>query len=197
MDWQHVEDTLRSWVTSSLGCAPHLVAWDRAPVEFRNYIQVDLRLFDHRARSGLTPQVFYPTPSDPSAPILPTAAADRACTWSITLTTRDHHANAKAYVPLDRLAVLLELPTTVEAFAAAGIAILGSGGVITSAFPTAEHRDLSQATLRVELGYVLEVTAPPEGAIEIIEHAEVTGTVYHETEAIPVPPNMMPDQEVA
>jgi hypothetical protein len=52
---------------------------------------------------------------------------------------------------------------------------------------------LCQATLAVELDYVLSVHAPgPAATVETIEHVEADGEVTNVTEIIIVPPEMMP-----
>ncbi len=195
MDWRAVETGLAAWVQAMTGVAPELIAWDREPVGFRKYPQVDLRLFDHRGRDGMTPEVIYPDPTDPTAPLQPQVVAQRACSWSITVTTRDQRANAKAYVMLDMLAVLIETPFAVETFGALGLAMSDVGRVITSTDIPSEHRDLSQATLTLELGYVLTASVPdtvPGATVEIIEHAEVGGTAIDVNVPIPIGPTMMP-----
>lgn len=195
MDWQAVEDTLLAWVSAMTVIPTELVAWDRAPVGYRSYPQVDLRLFDHRARDGMTAEVTYPAPGDGSAQIQPVATAHRACSWSITVTTRDQRANEKAYVVLDQLAVMLELPYATDMLAGLGLATLDLGRVIVSSDPPSDHRDLSQAVLTVQLAYVLEVTVPPGVAgagVDIIEHVEVGGTAIDVTDPIPVGPDIIP-----
>lgn len=193
MNWQAVEDGLRDWVIAMTGTEPHLVAWDKEPIGFRTYVQIDLRLYDHRGRNGIDSTLIYPDP-DESGQIKPIIAGERACTWSITVTTRDQHADAKAYVVLDRLALLLDLPYTHEKFGCFGMSVIDTGPVIVSTNVPSEHRELSQAMLRVELAYVLTVEAPEgvDDAVSIIEHAEVSGTVTNVTEDIVIPPTMMP-----
>jgi hypothetical protein len=195
MDWQAIEDGLLAWVAMMTGTAADLIAWDRAAVGMRRYPQIDLRLFDHRARDGTTPEVTWPEPSDPEGQLFPTVQAERACSWSITVTTRDQRANAKAYVMLDALAVLLEHPYTLQGFSTLGIAVLDSGRVIPNSDLPTEHRDLSQAVLTLQLGYVTEATVPagvPDAGIDIIERAEVGGTAVDVTIPIPIGPTIMP-----
>lgn len=193
-DWQAIEHGLRQWVIDMTGIRAHHVAWDRAPVEYREYVQVDLRLFDHRARQGMGAEIVYPDASDAGV-ITPVAVSQRACTWSVTVTTRDQRANHKAYVVLDQLAVMLELPYSRDVFAALGLSTNGTM-LIVSDNPPSEHRDLSQATLRVEIGYVAAVSAPvdtlPGSAVSIIEHAEVSGVAINVAEPIVIPPAMLP-----
>jgi len=193
VNWQAVEDGLRDWVIAMTGIEPHLVAWDMAPVGFRTYVQVDLRLFDHRGRNGIDSTVTYSDP-DAAGLIHPIISGERSCTWSITVTTRDQHANAKAYVVLDKLALLLDSPYTHELLGTFGMSVIDTGPVIVSGNPSSEHRDLSQAVLRTQLAYVLCVQAPAgvADAVSIIEHAEVSGTVTNVTEDIVIPPTMMP-----
>jgi hypothetical protein len=195
MDWQAAETALRDWVLAMSGMQPNAVAWDREPWNYRVYPQMDLRLTNHRGRDGVTPEVIYPPP-DPDGLVKPSVIGQRLCTWLITLTTRDQHANAKAYVLLDQLALLLELPYSQEVFASIGLAPIGGDQVIVSTYPPSEHRDLSLATLSIDLAYVLEVTAPdgtlPDSATTIIEHAETSGTVINIDQPIDVPPEMMP-----
>jgi len=193
VNWQAVEDGLRGWVIAMTGTEAHLVAWDKEPVDFRTYNQIDLRLFDHRARNGMEATIVYPEP-DEAGLIHPMVVGERACSWSITVTTRDQHANAKAYVVLDSLALMLELPYTQALLEALGMTMIDSRPVIVSGNPPSEHRNLSQAMLRVELGYVLTVSAPAGvvDGVSIIEHAEVSGTVTNVTEDIVIPPTMMP-----
>lgn len=194
MDWQAAETGLRGWVLGMSGIVPAHVAWDREPWGYRVYPQVDLRLGDHRSRDGITPEVVYPPP-DPDGLVKPSVVAQRLCTWSITVTTRDQHADAKAYVVLDRLAVLMELPYSQDVFAELGLAFIGNQAIV-STYPPSEHRDLSVATLRTDFGYVLDVTAPdgtlPDSATTVIEHAEVSGTVINIDQPIDIPPEMMP-----
>lgn len=192
MNWQAVEDGLREWVIAMTKTAPHLVAWDKEPVGYRDYIQIDMRLFDHRGRNGIDSTVVYSDP-DEAGLMHPTVIGERACTWSITVTTRDQRADAKAYVVLDSLALLLDLPYTHEKFDAFGMSVMDTGPVIVSTNLPSEHRELSQATLRVELTYILEVSPPVDDAgVYPIEHAEVSGTVTNVTEDIVIPPEMMP-----
>ena len=196
IDWQAVETGLRQWVIDMTGTAEHLVAWDREPIGYRDYNQIDLRLYDQRARQGMAAEILYPEPGDPAAPIQPIAVSQRACTWSITVTTRDQHAAKKAYVVLDELAVMLELPYSQQVFTELGLAIIGPAQVIASSNPASEHRDLSQAMLRVELGYVQAVTAPdatlPASGTDIIEHVETSGTVINVDQPIDIPLHMQP-----
>lgn len=196
MDWQVVESGLAAWVAAMTGVSPDLIAWDRAPVGMRKYPQMDLRLFDHRARDGVTPEIVYPEPDD-AGHIRPMVVAQRACSWSITMTTRDQRADEKAYVLLDALAVMLELPYTAEVFGALGVVALDMGRVIINSDIPSEHRDLSHAVLTLQLGYVLAVSAPVSvaaAAVDIIEHAEIGGTVYEPDGITPVviPPKIMP-----
>lgn len=193
MDWQAVEDGLLAWVAAMTGVPKDLCAWDREPVGFRKYPQVDLRLFDHRARDGMTPEVIYPDPDDPDAPIQPVVVAQRACSWSITVTTRDQRANYKAYVILDTLAALLELAPA----SALGLTFTDLGRVIVSSDPPSEHRDLSQAVLTLQLGYVLTASVPAgipglDATVEPIEHVEVGGTAINVTEPIVLEPTIVP-----
>lgn len=194
MDWQAVEDGLRAWVIAATGVAAHLVAWDRAPVGLRFYPQYDLRLFDHRARDGMTPAVVYPE-ADGGEQLQPMVVAERACSWSITCTTRDQRANGKAYVSLDELAVLLEAPYSVERLGALGLVVLDLGRVIPNSDVPDAHRDLSQATLTLQLGYVTTVSLPDgvEGALlETIEHVEVGGEAIDVVIPVDIPPEIIP-----
>lgn len=194
MDWQAVEDGLHGWVVAMTGVAPHLVAWDRAPVGQRTYPQFDLRLFDHRARDGMTPEVVYPEPGT-DGQIHPVVLAERACSWSITCTTRDQGANGKAYVALDTLAVLLELPYSVDFLGALGLSILDLGRVIPNSDVPRDHRDESQATLTLQVGYVASVSMPetvPGSGVDLIEHAEVSGTAIDVTIPISIAPEIIP-----
>lgn len=194
-DWQAVEDGLKAWVVAMTATPAELVAWDMEPVGFRKYPQIDLRLFDHRARDGMSPELVYPEPSDPADALQPMVVAQRACSWSITVTTRDQRANYKAYVMLDALDLMLDLPYTLERFGALGLAVLDMGRVITRSDPPSEHRDLSQAVLTLQLGYVATASAPvgvPEAAVEVIEHVEVGGTAIDVTVPIVIPPEIIP-----
>ena len=194
MDWQVTETGLRDWVLAMSGILPNAVAWDREPWGFRVYPQMDLRLGEHRNRDAITPEVVYPPP-DANGLVKPSVVAQRLCTWSITLVTRDQHANEKAYVLLDKLAVLMELPYSQDVFTECGLSLIGNQTIV-STYPPSEHRDLSLATLRTDFGYVLCVTAPagtlPDSATTVIEHAEVSGVVINIDEPIVVPPEMMP-----
>jgi hypothetical protein len=194
MDWQAVEDGLRDWVVAMTGVASHLVVWDRAPVGQRTYPQLDLRLFDHRGRDGMTPEVLYPDPG-PDGQVHPVVMAERACSWSITCTTRDQRANGKAYVLLDALAVLLELPYSVDYLAGLGLAILDLGRVIPNSDVPRDHRDESQATLTLQVGYVTSVSMPetvPGSGVDLIEHVEAGGTAVNVTIPIPIEPQIIP-----
>jgi hypothetical protein len=194
MDWQAAEDGLKAWVAAMTGVPAHLIAWDSQPVGQRAYPQFDLRLFDHRARDGMTPEVIYPEPDD-AQQMHPIAVAQRACSWSITCTTRDQRANSKAYVALDALAVMLELPYSVDRFGALGLAILDIGRVIPNSDVPSDHRDLSQAVLTLQLGYVTSVTVPDavEGAaVDVIEHTEIGGTVIDVDQPIVIAPEIIP-----
>jgi hypothetical protein len=98
-------------------------------------------------------------------------------------------------VVLDQLAVMLELPYAQAVFCGLGLSIIGPMQVIVSTNVESEHRDLSQAVLRVELGYVTAVTAPsPAGDVGIIEHAEPSGVAVNivEPHVVVIPPEMMP-----
>lgn len=189
MDWQALEDGLKAWVVAMTGVPAHLVAWDSAPVGQRTYPQFDLRLFDHRARDGMAPEVVWPD-ADPT----PTVVAQRACSWSITCTTRDQRAPGKAYVWLDALAVLLDAPYTTQYFDELGIALLDGGRVIPNHDLPDAHRELSVATLTLQVGYVTEVSVPEgvAGAGDTIEHAEVGGTAYDVTLPIVIEPEIIP-----
>lgn len=198
MDWQAVEDGLHAWVVAMTGAAPHLVVWDRAAVGQRGYPQFDLRLFDHRARDGMSADIIYPEPGADGR-THPVAVAQRACSWSITCTTRDQRANGKAYVALDALAVLLELPYSVDQLGALGLAILDLGRVIPNSDLPRDHRDESQATLTLQLGYVTSVSVPDgvtDAAVDTIEHAEVGGTAIDVTTPIVIEPKIIPPLEV-
>ena len=198
MDWQAVEDGLHAWVVAMTGVAPHLVAWDRAPVGQRLYPQFDLRLFDHRSRNGMSAEVLYPEPG-PDGRIHPVVTAERACSWSITCTTRDQRANGKAYVALDALAVMLELPYSIDVLGNLGLAILDLGRVIPNSDLPRDHRDESQATLTLEVGYVTSVSAPDgvaDAAVDTIEHAEVGGTAIDVINPIVIEPKIIPPLEV-
>jgi hypothetical protein len=194
MDWVAAEAGLKAWVAAASGIAPAQVAWDSEAVGQRIYPIVDLRFFDHRARDGMTPEVVYPEP-DAEGKIAPIAVAQRACSWSITVTTRDQRANKKAYVVLDELAVLLALPWSGEAVAALGISILDMGRVIPNHDVPSDHRELSVATLTLQCGYVTTATLPDtvEG-LDVIEHAEIGGTALDAdlTTPIDVPPEITP-----
>jgi len=193
MDWQAAEDGLLAWVVAMSGTPAELVAWDRAPVVMRRFPQFDLRLFDHRSRDGMSPEVTYEPDPDDDGTLHTVAQAQRACSWSITVTTRDQRANMKAYVVLDRLAVLLELPYSAEYFAALGLSIMDMGRVIPNADLPRDHRDEHQAVLTLQLGYVTTATVPGEaGEVSIIEHAEVGGVAINITEPITIPPEWMP-----
>lgn len=194
MDWQATETGLREWVLAMSGIDQSRVAWDREPWGYRTYPQVDLRLGDHRGRDGITPEVMYPPP-DANGLVRPTVVAQRLCTWSITVTTRDQHANAKAYVVLDELAAMMALPWSQAVFADLGLSLIDGDAPILSTYPPSEHRDLSLATLRTDFGYVLCVTAPAGAvgaATTIIEHVEAGGTVINVDQPIVLPPKMMP-----
>jgi|1185.fasta_scaffold10404_1 hypothetical protein len=188
MDWQAAEDGLKAWVVAMTMIAPELVAWDSQPVGMRLYPQVDLRLFDHRGRDGMGAEITYGEPNDVGQ-MYPVASQQRVCSWSITVTTRDQRANQKAYVVLDEVAVMLELPYTTERLGTLGLALLDMGRVIPNVDVPSEHRELSQAVLTLQLGYVTEVTVPPAvsgAAVDIIEHTEIGGTVLDADVTTPV-----------
>jgi hypothetical protein len=192
MDWQAVEDGLKAWVVAMTATAPHLVVWDSSAVGMRAWPQIDLRLSDHRARDGMAPELVYP-PLDDAGQLQPVAVAQRACSWSITVTTRDQRANGKAYVILDALAVMLELPYTAEYIGALGLAVLDPGRVIPNTDLPRDHRDESQAVLTLQLGYVTTVSVPPGVAgIDIIEHVETAGIAVDVTTPIVIPPEITP-----
>ena len=194
MDWQALEDGLKAWVVAMTGVADHLVVWDRAPVGQRTYPQIDLRLFDHRARDGMTPEIIWPEETVPG-PVSPMVVAERACSWSITCTTRDQRANGKAYVLLDALAVLLEAPYSLNYFGELGLALLDAGRVIPNSDLPDAHRDLSQATLTLQVVYVTSVSVPDGiagAAVDTIEHVEVGGTAYDVTRPIVIEPEIIP-----
>lgn len=196
MDWQAVEDGLLAWVSAMTETPPTLVAWDSAAVVMRRFPQIDLRLFDHRARDGMSPEIVFPDPgTDPGAQIEPMAVAQRACSWSITVTTRDQRANGKAYVMLDALAVMLELPYSIQVFSELGLTLLDMGRVIPNTDLPRDHRDESQAVLTLQLGYVTTVTVPPGvvgAGLDIIEHVEVGGVAVDVVVPIVIPPEITP-----
>lgn len=194
MDWAAAEAGLKALVAALSGIAPFHIAWDSEAIGQRTYPQVDLRFFDHRGRDGIAPEIIYPDP-DEAGQIQPKAVAQRACSWSITVTTRDQRANGKAYVMLDALAVLLELPYSVDYISALGLSLLDMGRVIPNTDRPRDHRDESEATLTLQVGYVTCVTLPPGvegGSTDIIEHAEIGGTAIDVTTPIDIPPEMMP-----
>jgi len=191
MNWQAAEDALTAWVALMTATDPSLIAWDREPVGMRLYRQIDMRFGDHRARTGMPVEISYV--DDGSGTLTPTAIGQRALTWAITVTTRDQHADVRAYQVLDALAVALELPYSEQVFESVGLSMGGVVAPIHSTYPSSEHRDLCQATLAVELDYVLAIHAPGAAAtVETIEHVEVDGEVTNVTEVIIVPPTMMP-----
>lgn len=193
MDWQAAEDGLKAWVVAMTGVAAHLVAWDSAPVGQRLYPQFDLRLFDHRGRDGMSAEILYPEPVE--GVVRPIAVAQRACSWSITCTTRDQRAASKAYVALDALAVLLELPYSVSFVSGLGLSILDMGRVIPNRDVPDAHRDLSEATLTLQLGYVTSVSVPAgleDSGLPYIEHVEVGGTVFNVDQPITIEPEIIP-----
>jgi hypothetical protein len=194
MDWQVAEDGLKAWVVAMSGVAEHLIAWDRAPVGQRLYPQFDLRLFDHRARDGMSAEIIYPPPDDGGI-VRPIAVAQRACSWSITCTTRDQRAAGKAYVALDALAVLLELPYSVDYFGGLGFSVLDLGRVIPNFDRPRDHRDESEASLTLQFGYVTSASVP-EGVEDsgqtFIEHAEVGGTAIEVDQPIVIEPEIIP-----
>lgn len=194
MNWQAAEDGLKGLVSALTGVPLPLIAWDKQPVGQRGYPQFDLRFFDHRAREGATPEIIYPSP-DLDGQIHPIAEAQRACSWSITCTNRDQRANAKAYVALDALAVMFELPYAEAKLEALGLTIIDRGRVIPNFDLPDAHRDLSMATLTLQLGYALSVTVPPgvpDSGTDIIEHTEVGGTVIDVDQPIVIPPEITP-----
>jgi len=193
MDWQALEDGLKGWVVAMTVTPAHLVAWDSAAVGMRTFPQIDLRLFDHRARDGMSPQVCYPDP-DVDGEVHPVVSAQRACSWSITVTTRDQRAPGKAYVMLDALAVMLDLPSSYELFTALGISVLDIGRVIPNTDLPRDHRDESQAVLTLQLGYVTTVTAPEgvEDDVGVIEHVEIGGTAIDVETPIVIEPEITP-----
>jgi hypothetical protein len=157
----------------------------------RLYKQIDMRFGDHRARAGMPVQIDYV--EDATGALIPTAIGQRALTWAITVTTRDQHADTRAYQVLDALAVALELPYAEQVFESVGLSMGGVVAPIHSTYPESEHRNLCMATLAVELDYVLAVSSPdPAAVVQPIEHVEVDGEVTNVTEVIIVPPTMMP-----
>jgi hypothetical protein len=193
MDWQAVEDGLLAWVVAMTDTPQPQVAWDSAAVAMRRFPQIDLRLSDHRARDGMAPELVYPLAAD-DGQLHPVAVAQRACSWSITVTTRDQRANGKAYVMLDALAVMLELPYSLEHFGSLGLAVLDPGRVIPNTDLPRDHRDESQAVLTLQLGYVTAVSAPEGTAgVDIIERAEIGGTAIHVNVPIVIEPEIMPE----
>jgi hypothetical protein len=196
MDWQAVEDGLLAWVSAMTETPSTLVAWDSAAVGMRRFPQIDLRLFDHRARDGMSPEIIYPDINE-DAQLEPVAVAQRACSWSITVTTRDQRANGKAYVMLDALAVMLELPYTATVFGQLGLTLLDPGRVIPNTDLPRDHRDESQAVLTLQLGYVTTVTVPPgvDGGIDIIEHVEIGGIAVDVVVPIVIPPEITPPMD--
>jgi len=198
VDWQATEDGLRAWVTAMTGVLPDYVAWDSAPVVVRRYPQIDLRLFDHRARDGMSPEIVYPDEGHDGL-VYPVAVAQRACSWSITVTTRDQRADGKAYVLLDALAVMLELPHTAAWFSGLGLALLDFGRVIPNTDLPRDHREESQAVLTLQLGYVTTVTVQPGvvgAGLSIIEHVEVGGVAIDVAVPIVLEPEITPPLEV-
>lgn len=194
MDWQAAEDGLKAWVVAMTGVAEHLVAWDMAATGQRLYPQFDLRFFDHRARDGMSAEIIRPEPGEDGL-VHPIAVAQRACSWSITCTTRDQRAAGKAYVALDALAVLLELPYSVDYISSLGLSLLDLGRVIPNTDRPRDHREESEATLTLQLGYLTSVQVP--GGVEdsgeaIIEHAEIGGTVIDVDQPIVIEPHIVP-----
>lgn len=191
MNWQAAENALTAWVALMTTTEPSLIAWDREPVGMRLYKQIDMRFGDHRARAGMPVQIDYV--EDATGALIPTAIGQRALTWAITVTTRDQHADTRAYQVLDALAVALELPYAEQVFESVGLSMGGVVAPIHSTYPESEHRNLCMATLAVELDYVLAVSSPdPAAVVQPIEHVEVDGEVTNVTEVIIVPPTMMP-----
>lgn len=194
MDWEAAEAGLKALVVALTGAAEHLVAWDMAAVGLRFYPKFDLRFFDHRARDGMAAEVIYPEPAE-DGQVHPIVEAQRACSWSITCTTRDQRGNGKAYVALDALAVLLELPYAVEKISALGLSLLDMGRVIPNTDRPRDHREESEATLTLQLGYVLCLSAPEgieDAGEDVIEHVEVGGTALDVTNPIVIEPEIIP-----
>lgn len=184
MDWQALQNGLKAVFAEASGLAAPTIAWDGEAQVHRAFPQADLQLLTQGRESG-TDEVRVEVTDD--GELLRYVVGHRTAQWLITLRSRDQRGPAKSFAVLDRVRTKLELPHVREAIEALDITVRDTGPIVDLG-AVSDQRELSAASLTVNLAYTVLESEPAEHAIQPIEQVEVGGDVA------PVGP--IPDQTI-
>jgi hypothetical protein len=173
MDWDAAQDGIARWLAGASGFASAQIAWRGEPVAHRAYPMMDLQLVQHQAERGFDDELLYVPDAD--GRLIATLVGNRTVSLTISVITRNHQGDAKAYAVLDRLRTLLFSPSALELFEALELTTRDVG-VTQPMQLTEDMRDMSAASMTVALAYVVsEVDANPP--IDPIESVVLGGDV--------------------
>lgn len=189
MDWQALQDGLKSLVAAASGLAEHNLAWDGEPEVMRGYPMAMLELKQPR-RDGTSDETRYE--ANELGQLIPYIVGNRAMEFVITVKSREQRADSKAYALLDQLRTRLELPSALRAFDELGVALRDSPAIVDLS-AVSQAREESVGQLSMTLGYVVE-ERDAQSPEEPIEHVQVSGEVAlgADADAIVIPEQTIP-----
>jgi hypothetical protein len=177
MDWQALQDGLKALVAAASGIRAQNIAWDGEPEVMRNYPMAMLEL-QQPSRDASTDETRHEL--DDEGRLVPVIVGNRAVTLLVTVKSRDQRGPSKAYAILERLRTRLELPSSLQALDALGVALRDSPAT-QDISAVSQSREESIAQLSFSVGYVVEERGaePPdeEPALDTIEHVQLSGEV--------------------
>lgn len=171
MDWENVQDAIKRWLAAVSGMAEAQIDWAGEPVAHRAYPFVSLQLIHQQGERG-TDELRYEEGTNGA--LTPTIVGNRQVTLLVTVISRNHYGVNKAYSVLDRLRTQVFLPSALEMFESMELSVRDVGA--TQNLPSSsENRDLSAASLSIELAYTVSET--DFTLVEPIEKVQLGGDV--------------------
>lgn len=173
MDWQVLQDGLKTFVAAASGMDPNNIGWDGEPEQMRGYPMAMLEL-QNDGRDAGTDELRH-EPND-EGQLIPVVVGNRSVTLVITVKSRDQRAAYKAPVILGRLRTRLELPEMQDQLDELEVALREVAPRSVDRSAVSQQREESIAQLSITLGYRVE-ERDEEHLGDPIEHVELSGDV--------------------
>jgi hypothetical protein len=167
MDWETAQQGIAQWLSGASGFALSQIAWVGEPVAHRPYPMMNLSLVQHQAERGVEDELRYEPDAD--GRLIATLLGSRTVLLLISVISRSHYGDAKAYAVIERVRTQLFSPSALALFD--GLELTTRDVGVTQPMQLSEEmRDLSAASVSVQLAYTASETDvnPPIDPIETV-----------------------------
>lgn len=184
MDWQVLQDGMKTLLAAASGLSVHNLAWDGEPETMRGFPMAQLEWL-RPGNDRSTDETRYDPDPDDDGSLVPYIVGNRTVTLQITVKSRDHRGPTKAFAILERLRTRLELPQHQAQLDELEVALRDSAPTV-DLNKVSQQREESIAQLTLRLGYTVE-ERDDEHPEQTVERVEVSGEIVESGQTITTP----------